>query len=199
MPMEYSIICACGQPVQVIAAEAGTTKSCECGRPNRVPRLSELRRSLAAPATADWDSNRRQLEKLGIPEDILLRYGAANALRHLHQQGMLPLETFCLQCMSPTSESLNCWVECSVPQAKKEGWLTTIACLLSIDVLMHLAVESKTPVVHGEELVINAPLRLCADCASRLRKDRAAIRNLIRQLPLYQPLLKQYPEAAINC
>ena len=54
--------------------------------------------------------------------------------------------------------------------------------------------------VTGRELVVRAPLRVCADCRSRLRKRtcRKELRALLETVPEYAELLREYPDAGLD-
>jgi hypothetical protein len=196
--MQFSVTCSCGRQLPVTAAEAGTAKLCECGRNHAIPRLSELRRSAVPPAKPDWEADLAALEKSGLPAEVLARYGAASALSHLFHRGIVPLGMHCLRCAIRTSHFENCWIECQAPSAERQSWWTTLASLLSIHVLMDLAMDAKPPKVHGEELVVPTSLRLCPECATALRRNKPALRELVLAMSLYRPLFRDYPEAQVG-
>lgn len=175
--MEFVLRCSCGRPVRVTAAQAGSELRCDCGNVTLVPMLSELRRGAGQPA-------------YGV--DI------AETLRNMHADGLLPLETRCVQCQMQTEGILKCSVECERTFSRGGGfWVTVIVGLvLSCGDIRD---DYRNREVHGRELVVQTPLRLCDNCRHALGKKprKRRVVELLRMVPMYDQLLREYPNADI--
>jgi len=177
--MEFTIDCSCGAQHRVTAVEAGRTRRCRCGNDISIPRLSELRRS--------------------VGEQPYL-VGIADKLRRMSAEQELPLGPICMECGRQTSNALPCRVECERPYAKGPGFWSTLLThvVLPFSMLMGAWREYSNPEVHGRESIVETPLRLCPDCAAKVRKSKRRIRELLLRVPPYADLLQEHPNAGIH-
>ena len=98
----------------------------------------------------------------------------------------------------PTEETLDWFVECERPAASGAGyWGTVLLGMLAgiVSSAHYLHAE-----VRGRELVVEAPLRVCADCKRRLSTwtRRKELRSLLQTVPEYAELLDEYPNARLD-
>ena len=96
------------------------------------------------------------------------------------------------------SVSLDCFVECERPAASGAGyWGTVLLGVLTgiVGSARYLHAE-----VRGRELVVEAPLRVCADCKRGLSRTtrRKELRALLETVPEYAELLAEYPKAGLG-
>lgn len=73
-----------------------------------------------------------------------------------------------------------------------------IAILSPLTALHHYLIDRDEPEVIGEDVIVPAPLRLCPECAASLQSRPRLVRERLEQLPLYQPLFRDYPAPKIN-
>ncbi len=58
--------------------------------------------------------------------------------------------------------------------------------------------KDKLPEERGRETYVDVPLRVSADHVSQLKKgSQASLKRLLRQVPIYDTLLEEYPEAVV--
>ena len=58
--------------------------------------------------------------------------------------------------------------------------------------------KDKPPKEHGRETYVDVPLRVSAAHVSQLNKEsQASLKRLLRQEPIYDTLLEEYPEAVL--
>lgn len=207
--MEFTLQCPCGEKLPVVATDAASNKICSCGQSFQIPRLSLLRRyesegrTELPSATTDEAAAKLPPPPPPTPASVLT---VAQRLQLLASDGSLPDETRCLQCERNTQDVLNCYIECEMPQSPSQagGWLHAMLLALLVifsplRALRHASAMNQQEVeVVGNEVVVRAPLRICADCATRLRRDKRRVREMLQQMQLYQPLFRQYPDAVIN-
>jgi hypothetical protein len=179
--MEFSIGCPCGKRIVVTAAQAGTEARCVCGQLNTVPLLSELRHGAG-----------QSKYNLGIVDRI----------RKKAAEGALPSESVCVKCGVQTSGLLHFIVECERTWVTGGGfWKHFFLLLLGpVWIWAQLRKDQNSAEVFGRENVVEVPLRLCSQCQAGVREFRntRAMRALLQEVPLYQELLREYPEATIN-
>jgi hypothetical protein len=178
--MVFSIDCSCGKAITVTAAQAGTEVRCDCGQVNAVPLLSELRRSAG-----------QSKYNLGITDRI----------RQQVADGALPAEDACARCGVQTSDALQLLVECERTWTAGGGfWKHFLLFLLApFWIWGLLRRDYNNPEVFGRENVVNLPLRMCRTCQITVRQtgSNAAIIALLQEVPLYQELLREYPQAKV--
>jgi hypothetical protein len=178
--MRYRVACECGDVVRVAEEAAGTVVSCYCGRAVQVPSLRELRRQAGVH------------EPPPSPE---------MAVEALLLAGELPEERHCVFCGTPTNGVALCHTECELARVEKSGpplW-TVIAGYLTFGFLgAAVAAASSGPEVEwGKDRVFDLPLRVCDGCRVRLA-DSQALKDALRQVPLYRRLLAKYPRAKVS-
>jgi hypothetical protein len=176
--MDLSVTCECGLKNTVTPTMCGSDITCDCGKTILIPRLSELRRNAGL-----------------APVNI----SVADHLVALAARGELPTETVCVSCSRSTNMYLALEVECERTFAKKMSaayyFLTSFFSPLYL--LVFLKREYDNPEVHGRELVVRTPIRICEVCAAKTRLDRETCRNLMSKNNLYAKLLTRYPNASI--
>ena len=174
--MKYEVRCECGKAHPVTAADAGSSLRCGCGRAVEVPPLHQLRASAGQAA----------LSPVVEVRSLLLR-------------GQLPATRDCACCHRETDGLLRVSVECERPIVKnstsKAEWLA--GCLLFGWLGALVMFRSREPIVHGEEVVLTVPVRVCDACRDTLA-DPGILRQALRQTPVYAALLDRYPNARIT-
>jgi hypothetical protein len=178
--MDFTFDCQCGQTLRITAVDAGQTKVCRCGTPNIIPSLSELRRRAGQ---ACYDTH--------ISDKIIA----------MHAQGLLPEELTCARCGRDTPGILNCSVECERPYSHGRGfWSTVLLGLLSPWWMLGvLSRDYKHSEVHGREVVVQTPLRMCPECAAQVHQQTSSARDILQRIPLYAQLFREYPKADVHC
>jgi hypothetical protein len=178
--MDFTFDCQCGRTLRITAVDAGQSKVCRCGVSNTIPSLSELRRRAGQ---ASYDIN--------ITDKIIARYA----------QGSLPSEATCAQCGRETTGILNCSVECERPYSHGRGfWSTVLLGLLSPWWMLGVINRDyKHNEVHGREVIVPTPLRMCPECAAHVHRQTDVTRNLLQRIPLYAQLFQEYPKAGVHC
>jgi hypothetical protein len=176
--MPYSVHCACGKSLVVSAAVAGTQIDCDCGRLVAVPSLGKLARDAG---------------------EVRNMLGTADQIRLLVAKGELPNGKTCVRCQFPTNGVLQCSIECERPQARKRGFWQTLGIYLFMPFQAAYVLSREPLEVHGREVVVRTPLRICADCSVLFEGGRRSseLRKLLASVPEYDALLQQYPRAAI--
>jgi len=174
--MNYSIDCPCGNRILVTAAQAGTPVQCTCGQSVPVPALSRLRQT----------AGERKYE-IHIVDKI----------RQMLSDGSLPNGQSCIECGVETSNILDLIVECQQPWVRGNSYWKTL--LLTLFFMFHKEIQDdyRNPEVMGSELIVRAPLRICADCSSKLKVRQRPFEQLLRKEPVYDELLREYPTARI--
>lgn len=164
--------------MQVTQSMCGSQVSCRCGRKIMVPRLSELR------SNAGLSPN---------------RVSAADKLLAFSLEGKLPLERECLGCGGVTDTFLGCLVECEQTYAKGISFFSYFFQCLLVPwfVVALIKRDYDNPEVHGRELVLKTPLRLCQACMLAQKMERQTCLRYLRKNELYAGLLADYPDANI--
>ncbi len=205
--MEFTLQCECGASLRVVGTDAACTRRCRYGSEFQIPRLTELRRLEDAGITTLSPQRVGDAPSQLAPPTKHDYLTVAQKLQLQSINRRLPFETRCLECELTTDHALICYIECELPEVKRSGrfwdYFATIglAFIVPIDglahVLMHWPEEEDVEVV-SNEVVVRAPLRLCPECAARLRRNKQVVREMLQRMPLYQPLFRQYPDAGIN-
>jgi len=221
--MDFPVRCECGRLVPVPEAAAGATHPCECGRTLAVPSLSELKRQCGLPAFSppanlliphliaagdlpppaclacgapgertvgavaecerSWESGGGRgwwvaLFLLGPLWALLLRRGGGETLGH---DLYVPVGfRLCGRCRRP---------------APRTGLILALRVLkfVALAVGVGLAFWS-LPV--GAAVFAAGLLLWWAEAAAR-RDAQAAVKRLLRKVPVYAQLLREYPEARV--
>jgi hypothetical protein len=188
-PTTYSVDCPCGASVAVAATEAGSTKVCRCGRELRIPRLSQLR---VASGLDPGESNVR------------------DTIERMIRQGELPAGQRCHVSEFPTDDVL--WFDVQCERAYQKGaasrrwmglftFLSFFTCwpIMLFMWLMYRDHSAATVERVGRDTVIGVPLRISRESAAAVKKmSQSKLKNLLRQVPIYERLLATYPEARIH-
>ena len=174
--MAFTIDCSCGRKLSVDAGDAGIKLRCTCGNVNTVPSLTELRRAAGLP---DYEMS------------------AADKVKQLCATGELPSGDHCARCGCGTLEVLLVGIECERPFGT--GYWETVVKLLFYP-LGHLSQQDyRYGESVGRELTVEAPLRMCHGCQEKLRgrfRKRELV-GLLRKVPVYDELFREYPGAAV--
>ena len=176
--MEYRVTCGCGQSIPVSAGAAGTRVECSCGRVVEVPSLREMRRQSGEPETTN-------------PELLIKRMLLA---------GELPPGPDCNRCGRSDAALLTVVAECERCRVRRPGrwdWLVIAIFSWPFALLAHLWERRSGEVqIHGRDMILNLPIRLCLACRMEAR-SRAAIAAMLRAVPAYARLLERYPKAKL--
>ncbi|WP_425617901.1 hypothetical protein NA78x_001591 [Anatilimnocola sp. NA78] len=205
--MNFRIDCPCGGLLEVSAIDAGLTRRCACGEGYLVPRIGELRKLEAAGETSLPPILAREMQRPYRPAPAVpIVYNEIEKLRLLDLRGKLPLEKRCLECNTETTHVVNSCIDCEPPPPKAAadffanviigGLVALVAPLVALRYVVNSTEEKEGE--PGTSKVIHAPLRLCADCASRLVQDPKVVRDLLSKRPLYEPLFRNYPDAEVK-
>ena len=170
MDTPYAVTCDCGRTHRVSAGAAGMLLACDCGRQVQVPTLRALRREAGEPVAS--------------PE---------MEIRALLREGTLPQERECLSCGTPTADVGHAEVICERSEVSDTGWKWRLLPLLFGYLVFTRSGEARE---RGRDLAFRLPLRLCRDCAGRLRG--AALVEVLRRVPVYARLIDKYPDADIS-
>jgi hypothetical protein len=160
--------------------------ACRCGRTVPVPRLSQLRlaKGLAAHETSIRDSIARMIRDRELP------WGQCCAVT-----GM------------PTDDVLWFEVQCERSYVKSERrvgiTLLVASFLLPFGFflqLMGISLLNEDPERRGHDIFIQIPLRVSRELHASLRRwvTQSRLRRLLREVPIYQDLLREHPHARIT-
>jgi hypothetical protein len=177
--MDFRIDCQCGAHITVTEGSAGATLTCACGRRLSVPSLPALR--VAAGLTP---------EVLG-PEQIVARLLAA---------GKLPGTKDCISCGFETDQVFDVFTECETQYRTSTGtpfWLRVITIVLLFPVIRILYWGGGETEWHGRDTSFTLPVPVCEHCNRRLRR-RKRLKQAMRRIPEYGPLLDKYPWAQVT-
>ena len=183
--MEYSVECECGKRLAVPSTAAGSTVQCTCRRSVAVPPLSQLRQSVGHGA---------------------FEAGIIDTIRRLIAEGQLPPGKNCLTSGIFTDDTADVIVHCERIWKRRPRKTTWALALLAIPLLPiwalwmlwdHYARDGENQDA-GRDTRICIPLRICGECSGRLSaSSQWRLRRLLRTVPVYASLLKEYPGARI--
>ena len=164
---------------------AGSQITCTCGLVTPVPSLSQLR--VQSGETAYRKS---------LPEVIFEQI----------ESGELPGHA-CVECHQSTNEQWEGTVECERPYVASgdRSFLTILLHVARFAVIPFIFViwllwrsRHDDDISHGHYVAVNVVLRLCPACRQKLgRQTRRRMTRLLKKVPIYQQLLKEYPDATI--
>lgn len=175
--MTYAVDCACGEKLPVEAVDAGGTIICRCGATVAVPALSKLRQ-LAGQSS--------------YPVSV------ADKLLAMNQAGELPVELVCARCGIGTRDVLPCVLVCETAYINRPGWIAALALwFISPFAAVSQTNASEQAEVHGRDLTVPTPLRLCVDCVSQVESKKKLILALLQKTPIYRELQQLYPHAEL--
>lgn len=182
--MGYTVTCQCGATIAVSATQAGITLACRCGRSVGVPSLSRLRQQAGE---GPYPRN--------IPETIAA----------MIESGELPAGDFCAVSGFPTKDTLLLDIQCERKWVRGSrsndlegvvfwwllfGWL---GALIAYDRAARPYEEL------GRETRVRVPLRVRADYQPRVRRaSQRKLRKLLRTVPVYADLLREYPGSVVT-
>jgi hypothetical protein len=115
--------------------------------------------------------------------------------------GMLPQETRCVVCGTPTTHAVHFWAVCERAFVKKDParvwWVLILTWLflgwLFVILLLLRARDDRT---YGSDVKLRLPLRVCPECAPDL-KDGGRLEEAVLAVPIYAELLEKYPQAEL--
>jgi hypothetical protein len=175
--MTYPVRCACGKVYQISASLAGSHYTCACGKELVVPSLSQL--------------------KMAAGEEVL---SPVVRLEHMAQLGMLPQETRCVTCGQATTGVTHFWAICERAFVKRdpnrEWWVVALGWLFLGWLALLILLRARDDRVHGSDVRLRLPLRVCPECAPDLAGP-GALSEAVLGVPLYADLLNQYPAAEL--
>jgi hypothetical protein len=156
---------------------AGSRVNCACGKEVVVPALSALKNSVGRSA-------------LGIQFRI----------RDLLDRGVLPRESTCLLCKLPSTNTVHCWATCLRPYVKpRPGILkyVVLGVLFGLAGVFFGMADERDDEVHGEDVRLRLPLRVCGNCAEQLH-DTLLLKETLLDVPIYAELLERYPGTDVS-
>ena len=195
--VEFSLCCPCGETLIVGTIDAGRTRLCSCGVNYKVPSMSEMRKLDADGAVFVTPVRVAHVS----PQEDYKFYTEAEKLEELVRRGKLPLEQECIFCGYPDKDVLNVEIECERSKEQRAHPLMlyfAISLFDPLDAFRKYVEDSEEKEIVGKDVIVKAPLRICASCAPPLFAKPAAVREKMRLMPLYQPLLDEYPQATIR-
>ena len=180
--MTYPLKCECGKTHRVDGTLAGSKLACACGREIQIPSLSRLKSSVGEAALS-----------------------AEVRIEQMIQLGILPEEKRCLICGLYTEDVQHVWAVCERLEVKepvgKSLWLQALLIILFglffyVFILL-LLFRREDESVHGRDVRLRLPLRVCRECAPDL-ESLETLREVIFKVPHYEELLDKYPHAELS-
>ena len=176
--MKYPVRCECGKVYHFSAAQAGNRYTCPCGRELVVPSLTRMRSAAG--------------EQVLSPEV---------RLEQMLRLGMLPQQTRCVVCRTETMGVTHFWAICERAFVKKDtGRVLWAIALLWFFIgwlgALLLLVRSRDDRVHGTDVRLRLPLRVCPECIPALQEP-GRLEESVLAVPLYADLLDRYPNAEL--
>ncbi|WP_439624199.1 hypothetical protein [Gemmata sp.] len=178
--MPYQVPCECGKSITVTGADAGASVRCGCGKTVEVPPLHKLRK-------ADGEAS--------VP--ILVQ------VRTQLVAGQLPGTRDCACCGQPNSGMMRVAVACEHEAGSTDrsgveklgclllpfffGWLLALIALLGMKRVRKQALD----------VAVVLPLPVCEACQPKLHTPDA-IRQALSAIPMYESLLRHYPQAQVS-
>jgi hypothetical protein len=179
--MSFLIDCpSCGRKLSVTASQAGMRAGCDCGAGVDVPRLSQLREQAGKGA---YES------------------GTIDTILRMIDRGELPWGDLCAISGRPTKGWLTVRVEAERLQAVHSARPGPLLFLFGpLAFLTSSRKWSGEPPVHGRETTIDVPLRIHGEYHEGLwrRPGQRRLRRLLRTVPIYDRLLKDFPAARLS-
>jgi hypothetical protein len=177
--VDYAVACPCGNQIEVRVSQAGSQVQCACGQIVDIPALSQLRH---------------------VAGQSKYEVHIVDKVRQMVSDARLPNAQTCIQCEAATQKVAEVIVECQRPRFRGNGYLKTLFLTLIAPVwaLREVQDECRNPEVIGAELILRAPIRLCSACSSKLGKRQRRLRRLLPKEPVYEELLREYPNAQIH-
>jgi hypothetical protein len=183
----FFVDCSCGRRLPVAATAAGSDFKCACGRTVSIPRLSVLRQQAGIGA---FES--------GIPDRIHRLVTAAE----------LPEGSCCAYCGRPTDQVAELRVQIEQLWMRGPGHARYMALLVAMLIspfwwLRAIFFESWREEERrelGRDRFVDTPMRICEEDAPKLRSaGQGQLRSILRTVPIYEELLKEYPKSRIYC
>ena len=188
--MDFYVPCECGHRLDVSVSDAGTTKSCDCGRSVSIPRLSKLRELAGMTAyeicPADEINRAVAVGTWSVCDSCSHCGSGTDSVAHLH--GI---------CEEAWRESPSI----SNSEGRRSLFLARVILAgLFGRLLFRLPIgdDDDGPVrEHGRDVNFTAPFRLCDSC-QRAAKSKRGARKFAESTPVLQRLLKKYPDATFR-
>jgi hypothetical protein len=177
--MDFRIDCQCGKHIMVSEGSAGATLTCACGRRLSVPSLPALR--VAAGLTP---------EVLG-PEQIVSR---------LLAKGLLPGTTDCIGCGFDTDQVFDVVTVCETQyrtSSETPIFIRVILFVLFLPFAYFIYRGEGETQWHGRDTSFLLPVPVCEQCRRRLKRPKR-LKQCMRRIPEYGPLLDKYPWAKVT-
>ena len=180
--MDYSIDCSgCGRRHSVEAAQAGSSLSCLCGRAVEIPKLSSLRAKAG-----------------GTP----IERNTVGRIRALIAAEKLPMGDTCPYSSRLAETTIYIDVQCESRWKKSGGvsFVERVAAFLLAWLFPVVIRHGSAPAEeHGRDTVVALPLRINEEAWPNIAKLRSkALKKLLRETPIYDELLNEYPEAQVT-
>lgn len=183
-PYQFSFDCACGRPIGVAPAQAGSLVRCEgCGQEVSVPSLSKLRKLSGKDA---YES------------------GTADTIRRMIRSGELPDDGVCAVSGKPTDDTVV--LEILIPKVfrnqdveRSNNALILFGGLWAM-ALVALSGQHKAYATDTDQAsTLRVPLRVAKVYHAKLgRMNQRRLRRLLRSVPIYATLLNENPVAQVS-
>jgi hypothetical protein len=181
--LRVKLSCSCGRSIIATAKDAGTTLNCTCGGEVQVPRLSQLRTMAGGDAFVT---------------------NPVDAIRKAQRSGNDPAGNQCLLCGCSTPVLYPCRAVCEQSHVKHSAddpnyLLRWLFLPWFLNALMSLRPRYFDADRRGHDVEVSFTLPLCNTCANITGKATrpAVARQLMSRVPLYDELLKFYPQLTV--
>lgn len=165
------------------ATAAGSEVACQCGRAVDVPPLSQLRVMVG---------------------DAAYETSTIGAIHRMIRNDELPAGNACAISGQATDDTAVLRIQCERVWTRGSGLDAEDRALIGFFLLGWIGAilgwtKKDTPRKEfGRETYLDVPLRVCSDLQSSLSgKGQTALKSLLRQVPIYDTLLNEYPEAVV--
>jgi hypothetical protein len=119
-------------------------------------------------------------------------------IEQMLQRGMLPEETACLVCRTPTKHAAHAWMVCERATVQQPGdWETGRWWFVTMLFGFLTFRKQLRETTEGRDLRFRLPLRVCRDCAGPLRNPKV-LKGILLDVPVYAELLDKYPDADVS-
>jgi hypothetical protein len=176
MSLELFVTCSCGQKIAVTQSQCGDTINCKCGNDLLVPQLTKLRK---LSGYAEFEVN------------------IVDKLNKLKSDNALPLERDCVSCGILTNNTIECLVQCETLSVSEKGYLSGLIWNLFRPTAF-MAYGRPEPEVHGRDISVSVPVRLCEKCAKQFKKSKKTRIALLNKSEIYKELFDSYPQAVVT-
>ncbi len=180
--VSYSVTCECGIIYPVSPTAAGLPIDCGCGKSFFIPSLSKLRESAGESP---------------IPLSTI------ETIQEMIDTGRLPVGDTCPFSGRPVDDSVIFRVQCE-SEWTEDGDSSDLKQMLAYALFGWIALlffrNNSEPIKEfGRDTSIEVPLRISSESRSAIVKlrNQSKLKSLLRQTPIYERLLQEFPDAEI--